>query len=29
VKSKQFQAVFLTNGQVYFCKLSKVDASYV
>jgi hypothetical protein len=29
VKSKAYQAVFLTNGQVYFCKLSKVDASYV
>ena len=29
VKSKQYQAVFLTNGQVYFGKLSKVDSSYV
>jgi hypothetical protein len=29
VKTKQFQAVFLTNGQVYFGKVSKVDASYV
>lgn len=29
VKSKQYQAVFLTNGQVYFGKVSKVDASYV
>ena len=29
VKSKQFQAVFLTNGQVYFGKVSKVDSSYV
>ncbi len=29
VKTKQYQAVFLTNGQVYFCKVSKVDAGYV
>jgi hypothetical protein len=29
VKSKQYQAVFLTNGQVYFCKFSKVESSYV
>jgi len=29
VKSKQFQAVFLTNGQVYFGNLTKVDNSYV
>lgn len=29
VKSKQFQAVFLTNGQVYFGKVSRVDNSYV
>jgi hypothetical protein len=29
VKPKQFQAVFLTNGQVYFGKLSKIDSSYV
>lgn len=29
VKSKQFQAVFLTNGQVYFGNVSKVDSSYV
>ena len=29
IKSKQFQAVFLTNGQVYFGQLSNVDGSYV
>ncbi len=29
VKSKQTQALFLTNGQVYFGHLSKVDNSYV
>jgi hypothetical protein len=29
VKTKQYQAVFLTNGQVYFGKVSKVDGSYV
>jgi hypothetical protein len=29
VKGKQYQAVFLTNGQVYFGKVSKVDQSYV
>lgn len=29
IKSKQYQAVFLTNGQVYFCKLTRVDNSYV
>jgi len=29
VKSKQYQAVFLTNGQVYFGKVSKTDDSYV
>ena len=29
IKPKQFQAVFLTNGQVYFGKVAKVDSSYV
>ena len=29
VKSKQYQAVFLTNGQVYFGKVSHTDSSYV
>ncbi|HSW80848.1 MAG TPA: hypothetical protein VLG40_00480 [Candidatus Saccharimonas sp.] len=29
VKGDQYQAVFLTNGQVYFCKLSQVDSPYV
>ncbi len=29
IKGKQFQAVFLTNGQVYFGQLSNVDSSYV
>ncbi len=29
VNGKEFQAVFLTNGQVYFGKVSKVDSSYV
>lgn len=29
IKSKQYQAVFLTNGQVYFCKLAKVASGYV
>ena len=29
VKTKQYQAVFLTNGQVYFGKVSSVDGSYV
>lgn len=29
VKTKQYQAVFLTNGQVYFGKVSHVDKSYV
>jgi hypothetical protein len=29
VKSKQYQALFLTNGQVYFGHLSKVDSGYV
>ena len=29
VKAKQYQAVFLTNGQVYFGKVSKIDRSYV
>jgi hypothetical protein len=29
VKGKQYQAVFLTNGQVYFGKVSSVDGSYV
>lgn len=29
VKSKEYQALFLTNGQVYFGKVSKVDSSYV
>ncbi len=28
VKKNQYQAVFLTNGQVYFCKLDKVTAQY-
>lgn len=28
VKKNQYQAVFLTNGQVYFCKLSDVKADY-
>src|SRR6185503_8476103 len=28
VKKNQYQAVFLTNGQVYFCKLDKVTADY-
>jgi hypothetical protein len=29
VKAKQYQAVFLTNGQVYFGKVTSVDSSYV
>ncbi|HVE80934.1 MAG TPA: hypothetical protein VNA68_02225 [Candidatus Dormibacteraeota bacterium] len=29
IKSKQYQALFLTNGQVYFGKLKSVDSSYV
>lgn len=29
VKSKQYQAVFLSNGQVYFGKLKNVDNSYI
>src|SRR5476649_1478044 len=29
VKSKEFQAVFLTNGQVYFGKLTNVSSGYV
>jgi hypothetical protein len=29
VKSKQYQALFLTNGQVYFGHLKSVDNSYV
>ena len=29
VKNKQYQAVFLTNGQVYFGKVNNVDSSYV
>ena len=29
VKSGQYQAVFLTNGQVYFCKVSNINDSYV
>jgi hypothetical protein len=29
VKGKQYQAVFLTNGQVYFGKVSHTDSSYV
>lgn len=29
VKGKQYQAVFLTNGQVYFGKLKNPDSAYV
>ena len=29
VKGKQYQAVFLTNGQVYFGRLKSADSSYV
>lgn len=29
IKAKQYQALFLTNGQVYFGKIDNVDASYV
>jgi hypothetical protein len=29
IKSAQYQGVFLTNGQVYFCKLSNVNDKYV
>src|SRR6266566_2720850 len=29
VKTKQYQAVFLTNGQVYFGKVTSTDNSYV
>lgn len=29
IKSKEYQAVFLTNGQVYFGKLTQSDSDYV
>ena len=29
IKSKQYQALFLTNGQVYFGKVANIDSSYV
>jgi hypothetical protein len=29
VETKEYQALFLTNGQVYFGKISRVDNSYV
>ncbi len=29
IKSKQYQALFLTNGQVYFGKLTRLDSNYV
>lgn len=29
VKKSQYQAIFLTNGQVYFCKLSNITDKYV
>ncbi|HIA92151.1 TPA: hypothetical protein EYO12_03500 [Candidatus Saccharibacteria bacterium] len=29
VKSDQYQAVFLTNGQVYFGKMSNINSDYV
>ncbi len=29
VKAKEYQAVFLTNGQVYFGKVTHTDSSYV
>lgn len=29
IKKSQYQAVFLTNGQVYFCKLSQVNERYI
>lgn len=29
VNTKRYQALFLTNGQVYFGKVSKIDDSYV
>lgn len=29
IKGNQYQALFLTNGQVYFGKLSNVDDTYV
>jgi len=29
INAKEYQAVFLTNGQVYFGKVSNVDAGYV
>jgi hypothetical protein len=29
IKGKQYQAVFLTNGQVYFGKVTHTDASYL
>lgn len=29
LKRNKYQALFLTNGQVYFGKLSQVDSSYV
>jgi hypothetical protein len=29
IKKGQYQAVFLSNGQVYFCKLSNASATYI
>lgn len=29
INGKEYQALFLTNGQVYFGKLSKLDSNYV
>lgn len=29
IKGKEYQALFLTNGQVYFGKIAHVDSSYV
>jgi hypothetical protein len=29
IKSNQYQAIFLTNGQVYFCHLTHVNAQYM
>jgi 4-amino-4-deoxy-L-arabinose transferase-like glycosyltransferase len=29
IMADRYQALFLTNGQVYFCKLTDVDAKYV
>lgn len=29
IKRNQYQAVFLTNGQVYFCKLASVNTQYI